>query len=277
MSPDIEPAVLACILIAKRRGVLPYTECGLFDDLLEERPDRVSVMDPASDERAFREAVASELIRGDQIYHISTGVAETLNEAFGANPPPTVGGRVVHDPGRAARQAKNLEVFWSAVSYVSDALTKFILEGGHVTTKPTPVYRGLKEKPDPVDGDSTLTSVSTDEEVSYQFTANPDLRAQVPEHDGDILLGCCMMRIILEKGTPYLDAVSLLASSGGWNKSPGNKEYILPPGLVWKYSEESRWLREGFPDEKDFGQEETDGDPGFEAGYDTTYYSVSPR
>ena len=188
----------------------------------------------------------------------------------------------------------NRKFFWSAVEIAAENLTKFIRESGNVVGRgQMVVYRGLREEPDEDRLQNSFSSVSIFEKISRRYTSNEFLESF---EDDDAFNTCCMMRIVLQPGTPYLDTM-VLSRSGGWGFGLGDYEYILPPGLSWEEIDNSPQIQRLFPPEIDetvyYTDEGFDIDPNdFEGDldaaieneemtidrrtYNTIYFRVSP-
>ena len=138
----------------------------------------------------------------------------------------------LNNPDALAEHA--LKDFWFGMRHIAGALKSLILEskvvvGGDVAM---PVYRGMKEDFDKELAEDSLVSVSRDEEVSRHFTKNGDLDWEYDDIGAPNQ--CCMVRMSLLVGTPYLDVDAALRNTNGWGYALGEKELLLPPGLEYE-------------------------------------------
>lgn len=130
----------------------------------------------------------------------------------------------------------SLRELWAAVRHSALALKALIAES-HVLvgSQPVPVYRGMREVLNLVQINNSFVSVSLNEKVARGFTTNRDLSYRDPEIGAPDQ--CCMMRVSLLEGTPYLNVDATMKNSNGWGFSLGEAELILPPGLDWQVGE----------------------------------------
>lgn len=159
-----------------------------------------------------------------------------------------------------------LRHFWEAMGHTASALQALILKSDVVADgKPTPVYRGMQEEFDVSRASRSLVSVSTSEETARHFTRNPVLYPV----DGDASNQCCMIRITLLPGTPYLDVDAVLRNAAGWGFNIDENELILPAHLEWTAHESDDQVAT-FPEEID------ESDDTAERHYDVTYFKAGP-
>mgnify|MGYP001166823868 FL=1 len=166
--------------------------------------------------------------------------------------------------------------FMFAVSHHARALSSFILDSKIVVVdEPIATFRGIKHEFSPNYASEAFVSVSLDEDTSRYFTTNKDL--QGPDQ-------CCMIRVSLLPGTPYLDVDATLEKSNGWGFSLGEEELLLPPGLDWNFSYGNYDEQPArFPDEIYETEIIDNPDNPFGFGreqakyYDLSYYTVKPH
>lgn len=119
-------------------------------------------------------------------------------------------------------------------------------------------------------------SVSLDEALSRPFTINGDLEWE----DDDIGAPnqCCMIRVSLLPGTPYLDMDTALKNSNGWGFALGEKEWLLPPGLKWVLADRGVGGESdqpaNFPEE--IYERYSDGGLTIVRSFNVQYYTVGP-
>ena len=177
--------------------------------------------------------------------------------------------------GKSSLAKDALDDFWTSMCFTADALRSFILESNTVVGKDSlAVYRGMKEELKSRRVEMTFVSVTRDETIARQFTNDPYLEYE--EEEIGAPNQCCMLRITLLPGTPYLDIETVLKNSNGWGFALGEEELLLPPGLKWEFVEDKNDPRVAtFPDEirvsvEEEGDEEGDG----EKSYKERYYRV---
>lgn len=266
---DFGPSVAFALANALRRKRCSDTE---ENDLVREMKEMYPrVFGDELDEKEFRKEVYMLLVAADRRPSF-VDLENHLESKF--------------DP-RFDQEQKNVRFFWSAMECVANDLETLVTEADNVTGRlDTLVYRGLTEEPDHERLTHSFSSVSTSEQVARQYTSNPTLES---EENGDADSTCCILRIVLKPGTPYLDT-TVLSRSGGWGFGLADREYILPPGLTWQYIEashnlarlfpreidESVWYHDGF--EVDTSDKPSDADDDWEfdpRNFRTSYYVVS--
>lgn len=181
-----------------------------------------------------------------------------------------------NDPGALAEHA--LKDFWFGMRHIAGALKSLIFESKVVVEGvPIPVYRGMQQDFDAPVAENSFVSVSRDEDVSRRFTTNAYLAW---EHD-DIGAPnqCCMVRMSLLVGTPYLDIDAALINTNGWGYSLGEKELLLPPGLQYSPGPNGGHREQPamFPEELYESHDYDDEDFVIERYYDVTYWVAGPN
>ena len=142
----------------------------------------------------------------------------------------------------------NRTFFWAAMEGAAENLETFIRDSGNAVGRvATPVYRGLKEFANEDRLEKSFSSVSVYERVARSYTSNPSLTSF---EDDEAMNACCMLRIVLQPGTPYLDTM-IFSNSGGWGFGLSDYELILPPGLGWRRLEGNDTMVSLFPPEID--------------------------
>ena len=175
------------------------------------------------------------------------------------------------NPGTLAEDA--LEDFWFGMRHIASALKSFIYDSKVVVEGvPMPVYRGMKEDFDDLLAEESFVSVSRSEDVSRHFTKNGDLDWEYD--DVGAPNQCCMMRMSLLPGTPYLDMDAALENSNGWGYALGEKELLLPPGLKYSPGPDGGHREQPamFPEEIDESNDPDNGKLDIERNYDVTYW-----
>lgn len=182
---------------------------------------------------------------------------------------------------KSALTKQALEDFWSAMRHTASALralileSKVVVEGGAI-----PVYRGMREGLVNKRAEASFVSVSRSEQTARWFTSNKDLDYEDAEVGAP--KQCCMLRISLLPGTPYLDIEAALKNSKGWGFSLGEEELVLPPGLEWKDVAKELANKEDDEQIADFPEEINESHFAapfrrfVEAYYDVEYYKVGP-
>lgn len=168
-----------------------------------------------------------------------------------------------------------LKEFWNAMHFTGEALRSFILESNTVVgSESLAVYRGMKEEMNEWHVEGAFVSVTTDESVAREFTSNPTLEYENMEIGAPNQ--CCMMRITLLSGTPYLDIDTALQNSNGWGYALGEKELLLPPGLKWErvVDEDDGRVTDFPPEIMESVVEESDEEEDDEEEYGDRYYQV---
>ena len=181
-----------------------------------------------------------------------------------------------NNPDALAEHA--LKDFWFGMRHIASALKSLILESKvMVEDKPMPVYRGMKEDFDGALAEDSFVSVSRDEEVSRNFTTNVDL--EWDDDDVGAPNQCCMVRVSLLVGTPYLDVDAALTNTNGWGYGLGEKELLLPPGLGFLPGPNGGYMNQPaiFPEEIDESNDSDSRELDIERNYDVTYWIARPR
>ena len=168
------------------------------------------------------------------------------------------------------------EDFWFGMRHIAGALQSLIIDSKVVVgSKPIPAYRGMTDELSVTLANESFTSLSWDQELARAFTSNPDLE---PTSDAGALNQCCMMRVSLLPGTPYLDVDDLLTTSNGWGFALGEKELLLPVGLNWEHSTEGAKKTAKFPPEiYETDEGYGDDDEPMEMYYEVEYFTVGPK
>ena len=182
----------------------------------------------------------------------------------------------LNNPDALAEHA--LKDFWFGMRHIASALKSLILESKvMVEDKPMPVYRGMKEDFDGALAEDSFVSVSRDEEVSRNFTTNVDL--EWDDDDVGAPNQCCMVRVSLLVGTPYLDVDAALTNTNGWGYGLGEKELLLPPGLGFLPGPNGGYMNQPaiFPEEIDESNDSDSRELDIERNYDVTYWIARPR
>ena len=302
---DFETAAFFAMVSAHRRQPSAFNalDCELLREMVEDYGDYFTM-----DEPTFRDAVHKLLVdrnrEGTAVfwqlpYLMRTKMEMQKKEDYLAEDPnyPDTFGKFLRkgdngfdDVYQAYKTGKQLSraFFWSGMESLATNLETFIRESGNIVgLVPMKVYRGLREEASNDRLEGSFSSVTIDESVARQYTTDPEL-----EGDGDIDSAqnvCCMLRIKLNPGTPYLDTM-VLSNSGGWGFALADKELILPPGLTWDYDariqslfppeiDESTLLK----DDEEIEMDEYEGENPFDdpavtvdtRNYHVEYYEVS--
>ena len=170
-----------------------------------------------------------------------------------------------------------LKDFWFGMRHTASALRSVILDSKvMVGDEPMPVYRGMRQDFDTLLAKESFVSVSRSEDISRDFTSNGDLDWEYDDIGAPNQ--CCMMRMSLLTGTPYLDMDAALGNSNGWGYLLGENELLLPPGLNYLPGPEhgrANGQHAKFPKEIDETEYTRKGEL-VERNFDVTYYTVSP-